>query len=95
MAAGDIPDPKTGCPRAGPVTLDLPPSLGSVAVVFDAAHVEALIRWAQAKGPDYSYAAFCEKVKAAGCAGYLVSFLGCRVVYYGRTAEGHVELLPR
>lgn len=82
-------------PSGDCVALDMPPSSGSVAVVFDAAHVEALIRWAQAKGPDYSYAAFCEKVKAAGCAGYLVSFLGCRVVYYGRTAAVHVELFPQ
>jgi len=34
------------------------------------------------------------QVKAAGCAGYLVSFLGRRVVYYGRSAETHVEHFP-
>lgn len=27
--------------------------------------------------------------------GYLVSFLGRRVVYYGSTAEAHVELFPQ
>jgi uncharacterized protein YbcV (DUF1398 family) len=82
-------------PDGNNVEFDLPHSAGSVAAVFDRAGVEVLVRWAQANGPDYSYAAFCEKVKAAGCAGYLVSFLGRRVVYYGRTAETHVELFPQ
>jgi uncharacterized protein YbcV (DUF1398 family) len=68
---------------------------GSVAAAFNRDGVEALVRWAQANGPDYSYVAFSEKVRAAGCAGYLVSFLGRRVVYYGRTAETHVELFPQ
>lgn len=82
-------------PDGDNVEYDMPHSSGSVAAAFDSAEVETLVRWAQANGPDYSYAAFCEKVKAAGCAGYLVSFLGGRVVYYGRTAETHVELFPR
>jgi uncharacterized protein YbcV (DUF1398 family) len=73
----------------------MPHAPGSVAAAFDRDGVEALVRWAQANGPDYSYAAFCEKVKVAGCAGYLVSFPGRRVVYYGRTAETHVELFPQ
>ena len=62
--------------------------------VFDAPAVGSLVRWAQANGPDYSYNAFCRRVKAAGCAGYIVSFLGRRVVYLGRTGETHVELFP-
>lgn len=41
------------------------------------------------------HAAFCERLKAAACAGYLVSFLSRRVVYYGRYAETHVELFPQ
>ncbi|HTO40446.1 MAG TPA: hypothetical protein VL026_05665 [Rhizomicrobium sp.] len=82
-------------PDGDSVMLDMPPSAGSVAATFDAAGVEALVRWAQANGPDYSYKAFCEKVKTAGCAGYLVSFLGRRVVYFGRTAEIHVEHFPK
>ena len=77
------------------VELSLPHSGGSVAAAFDRAGVEALVRWAQADDPDYRYSAFSEKVKAAGCAGYLVSFLGQRVVYYGRTAETHFEMFPR
>ncbi len=67
---------------------------GSVAARFDAASVADQVKWAQANPPDYSYAAFCRNVKAAGCAGYLVSFLGRRVLYFGRTAETHVEHFP-
>jgi len=77
------------------VELALPHSDGSVAPAFDRAGVEALVRWAQANDPDYSYSAFSEKAKAAGCAGYLVSFPGHRVVYYGRTAETHLEPFPQ
>jgi hypothetical protein len=73
----------------------MPSSAGAIAGTFGAAGVEKLVRWAQANGPDYSYKAFCERVKAAGCAGYLVSFLGRRVVYFGRTAETHVEHFPK
>lgn len=82
-------------PDGDSVTMDMEPSAGTVAVVFGAAEVERLVRWAQANPTDYSYAAFCEKAKAAGCAGYLVSFLGRRVVYFGRTAETHVEHFPK
>jgi uncharacterized protein YbcV (DUF1398 family) len=82
-------------PDGDSVELDLPHSTGAVAAAFDSLGVEALVRWAQANDPDYSYSAFCEKVKDAGCAGYLVSFLGRRVLYYGRTAETHVELFPQ
>ncbi|GGJ44948.1 DUF1398 domain-containing protein [Neoroseomonas lacus] len=77
------------------VTMDMEPSAGHVAAAFDAAEIERLVRWAQANPADYSYVAFCEKAKGAGCAGYLVSFLGRRVVYFGRTAETHVEHFPK
>jgi uncharacterized protein YbcV (DUF1398 family) len=73
----------------------LPHAGGAVAAAFDGAAIGSLVQWAQADGSDYSYASFCEKVKTAGCAGYLVSFLGRRVVYYGRTAETHVEMFPQ
>lgn len=82
-------------PDGDNVELALPHADGSVAAAFDSAGVAALVRWAQANEPDYSYPAFCEKAKAAGCAGYLVSFPGRRVVYYGRTAETHIELFPQ
>lgn len=82
-------------PDGDGVELPMPSSPGNVAAAFDADAVTALVRWAQANGPDYSYAGFCEGVKAAGCAGYLVSFSGRRVLYYGRTAETHVEHFPQ
>ncbi len=82
-------------PDGDSVAMDMQPSAGHVAADFDATEVERLVRWAQANPDDYSYVAFCEKVKDAGCAGYLVSFLGRRVIYYGRTAETHVELFPK
>jgi uncharacterized protein YbcV (DUF1398 family) len=82
-------------PDGDSVELDLPHSTGAVAAAFDSLGVEALVHWAQANDPDYSYSAFCEKVKDAGCAGYLVSFLSRCVLYYGRTAETHVEPFPQ
>lgn len=82
-------------PDGDSLMLDMPQSAGRIAAAFDASGVGALVKWAQANGPDYSYRRFCEKVKAAGCAGYLVSFLGRRVVYFGRTAETHVEHFPK
>jgi uncharacterized protein YbcV (DUF1398 family) len=65
-----------------------------IAAAFDDAAVTAAIREAQANGPGYTYKGFCEKVMRAGCAGYIVSFRGRRAVYFGRTAEIHVELFP-
>ena len=82
-------------PDGDSVMMDMPPSAGSVATAFDATEIERLVRWAQANPTDYSYVAFCEKAKVAGCAGYLVSFVGRRVVYFGRTAETHVEHFPK
>jgi uncharacterized protein YbcV (DUF1398 family) len=81
-------------PDGDAVELAMPDPIGAVAAQFCGAQVAAAVRWAQANGPDYHYAGFCEKVTAAGCAGYLVSFTGRRVVYYGRTAETHVEHFP-
>jgi uncharacterized protein YbcV (DUF1398 family) len=76
------------------VELNLHSSYEAVAPQFDADVVSGLVRWAQANGPNYSYAAFCERVTTAGCAGYLVSLLGRRVLYFGRTGETHVEHFP-
>ena len=63
-----------------------------VAEHFDAAAIERAVRQAQAGALHYK--AFCKTVMAAGCPGYLVSILGRRVVYFGRTAETHVEHFP-
>src|SRR5690606_10128623 len=67
-------------PDGDNVELPMAGLIGSVAALFDSEKVGALVRWAQADGPDYSYGEFCERIRAAGCAGYLVSFLGRRVV---------------
>ncbi|MCP3059068.1 DUF1398 family protein [Myxococcus sp. K38C18041901] len=77
------------------VELTLPRSDTPIAAKFNTNEVEQAVREAQRKAPGYTYAGFCAKVKAAGCAGYMVSFLGRRVVYFGRTAETHVEHFPR
>jgi len=77
--------------------LELPTHRSAVAVAaeFNTELVMASIREAQALVPGYTYKGFCDKVKRAGCAGYLVSFLGRRVLYIGRTAETHVEHFPQ
>lgn len=65
-----------------------------VAERFQANLVREAIHEAQTKAPGYTYQGFCAKSAAAGCAGYLVSFPGKRVLYFGRTGETHVEHFP-
>lgn len=77
------------------VQLSLPKSDAKVAAEFRAGEVEQAVSEAQRNAPGYTYVGFCAKVKAAGCAGYMVSFLGKRVVYFGRTAQTHVEHFPQ
>jgi uncharacterized protein YbcV (DUF1398 family) len=67
---------------------------GPVAAEFNAAVVREAIEEAQSLVPGYTYKGFVAKVAGAGCAGYIVSFLGRRVLYFGRTAETHVEHFP-
>jgi uncharacterized protein YbcV (DUF1398 family) len=67
---------------------------GPVADRFNAEVVRGAIREAQSLAPGYTYPGFCEKVAKAGCAGYVVSLLGKRVLYYGRTGETHTEYFP-
>jgi len=64
-----------------------------VAATFDAGAVESAVRLSQANA--HTYPEFCEKIAAAGCPAYLVSILGRRVIYLGRTAEAHVEHFPK
>lgn len=71
-----------------------PHEVAPVAALFDAQGIAAAVQWAQSGAADYSYAAFNERVAAHGCASYLVSFCGRRVVYFGRTGELHVEHFP-
>ena len=82
-------------PSGPSAQLAMPKTQGSVAAEFKAADVEQAVREAQSKAPGYTYSGFCTKVKAADGAGYMVSFLGKRVVYFGRTAETHVEHFPK
>jgi uncharacterized protein YbcV (DUF1398 family) len=65
-----------------------------VAERFDPASIKEALREAQALVPGYTYEGFCAKVAAAGCAGYLVSLTGKRVLYYGRSGETHTEHFP-
>lgn len=81
-------------PDGDSVELPSPLPHGAVAEAFDAAVIGAAIAEAQQLAPGYSYRGFCDKVTAAGCAAYLVSFPGRRAVYFGRTGETHVELFP-
>ena len=66
----------------------------AVAAGFDARALKAAILEAQAGAEGYTYAGFCAKAGAAGCALYLVSLSGRRVVYVGRTGETLTEHFP-
>jgi uncharacterized protein YbcV (DUF1398 family) len=65
-----------------------------IAPTFDEVSIRAAIKEAQQLVPGYTYKGFCKKIASAGCAGYIVSFSGRRVLYFGRTAETHVEHFP-
>lgn len=65
-----------------------------MAAAFDAATVREAIREAQTQALGYTYLGFCEKVVGAGCAGYLVSLPGRRVLYFGRDGQVHTEHFP-
>lgn len=64
----------------------------AAAVAFSAAGVEAAIRAIQAG--QIQYRQFCAQIAAAGCAGYFVSIVGKRAIYYGRSGDMHVEWFP-
>lgn len=81
-------------PGGDGVVLENEPTPGSAAAAFSSEGVGAAVREAQENAPGYTYKGFCAKAKGHGCAGYLVSFPGRRVVYFGRTAETHVEHFP-
>jgi uncharacterized protein YbcV (DUF1398 family) len=74
--------------------LETVPTPTPVAESFDGSVVREAIREAQVLVPGYTYKGFCAKVAGAGCAGYVVSLLGRRVLYYGRTGETHTEYFP-
>lgn len=74
--------------------VEIHPASTPVAISFDATVVKEAIREAQTKAPGYTYHGFCAKVARAGCAGYLVSFPGKRVLYFGRSGDTHTEYFP-
>lgn len=76
------------------ISLNTPKDELVIPPVFDGAAIQGAIKEAQLNVPGYSYKGFRKKVMAAGCVGYAVSFIGKRAVYYGRTAETHVEHFP-
>lgn len=82
-------------PNGETLVLKNPHEPGAVDAKFNQPEIAAAIQWAQRNPPDYSYNAFNDRVTANGCAGYIVSFPGRRVLYFGRTAETHVEHFPR
>ncbi len=81
-------------PDGESLELAFPPVDAKIEAIFAAGVVQSAIREAQTNAPGYTYRGFCKKVMEAGCAGYIVSLLGRRVVYFGRTAETHIELFP-
>lgn len=82
-------------PDGDSVVLDSHRADTVIGAAFDVAAVQAAIREAQQLVPGYTYKGFSAKVMAAGCVGYVVSFAGKRAVYFGRTAETHVEFFPQ
>jgi uncharacterized protein YbcV (DUF1398 family) len=81
-------------PNGEALELNTEPTTTPVAASFDAAVVREAIREAQQLVPGYTYQGFCAKVARAGCAGYVVSLLGRRVLYYARTGDTHTEYFP-
>lgn len=74
------------------LTLTAEQDATATSVVFNAPAVESAVRQSQAG--THTYRDFLQKVKAAGCSAYMVSLPGQRAVYFGRTAETHVEHFP-
>lgn len=72
----------------------VPSPAQDVALPFAADRIRAAIHAAQTGAAGYRYQGFSAAVAAAGCAGYLVSLPGRRVVYFGRSAEIHTEHFP-
>ena len=67
-------------------------SHAAVAEKFAPEGVKAAITDIQQQRIDY--AAFCNRIVAAGCCAYVVSLLGRCAVYMGRTGETFVEHFP-
>jgi uncharacterized protein YbcV (DUF1398 family) len=64
-----------------------------IAERFDPARVSAAVR--QSQRNEHTYRDFCRKIAEAGCAGYIVTLLGRRAVYFGRDGEVYTEHFPK
>jgi len=81
-------------PDGQSIELSTEPTPTAVGERFEADVVREQIREALERRPGYTYPGFCARIAQAGCAGYKVSLLGKRVLYYGRTGETHTEYFP-
>lgn len=81
-------------PSGESIELRFPTDDVPVETSFNYDALQAAILQAQMLAPDYTYKAFRREAKQAGCAGYLVSFLGRCAVYFGRSGDAHVERFP-
>jgi uncharacterized protein YbcV (DUF1398 family) len=68
------------------------PVQATPASAFAADGVAAAVRAIQQQ--KIQYREFCERIAQAGCVGYIVSMVGRRAVYYGRTGDSYVEPFP-
>ena len=66
----------------------------SIPETFTVEVLKDAIRAAQTKRENYTYKWFCQTVMEAGCIGYLVSLVGKRALYLGRTGDTHVDYFP-
>lgn len=82
-------------PSGEAVTLDTHKINVEIGKDFDVKAIKSAIKEAQQQVDGYTYKGFCEKVAKAGCVGYIVSFVGKRAIYFGRTGETHVEHFPQ
>jgi uncharacterized protein YbcV (DUF1398 family) len=64
----------------------------SISERFDAMRISAAVR--QSQRNEHTYRDFCRKIAEAGCAGYIVTLLGRRAVYFGRDGEVYTEHFP-
>ena len=82
-------------PDGESLTFESAPETTVIPSTFDISAIKAAIAEAQSNAPGYTYKGFKTKVMSAGCVGYVVSFIGQRAVYSGRTAETHIEHFPQ
>ena len=66
---------------------------GTAPQTFSADGVAAAVKAIQ-QG-QITYAEFCRRIVAAGCVSYVVSLIGKRAIYSGRTGDFHIEHFPQ